>query len=185
VDTGHWTYFQDFDPEQWFGFVYRIVDLDSGQHYIGKKTFWSTRRKVIKARKNRKRVTSESKWREYTGSSTHLNTAISTKGKDRFLFIIESLHKSRGSLFYEEVRKQVMEDVLRKTLPDGITPKYYNRQIGGVRFIPPKQDAEEATHQLLVEGEWWGTKKSVVDRSWHGIYVRDLDNIQGSNIPLN
>ena len=143
MDLGHWEYDAEFDPEEWFGFIYRIIDLDSNQEYIGKKQFQSKTRKAVKGRKNKKIVYKDSKWRSYTSSSTHINAAIEERGKDWFRFIIESLHKSKGSLYYAEVERQVFENVLRERMEDGITPKYYNRQIGGVKFIPPVELLEE------------------------------------------
>ena len=52
---------KEFNPtqeelESWVGFVYCITDLTNNKKYIGKKTFWSTRRlKPLKGKK-RKRV---------------------------------------------------------------------------------------------------------------------------------
>lgn len=142
-DNGHWQYPDIIDTSNWFGFIYRIVELDTSRIYIGKKQFWSTTRKKIKNRKNRKKIVKESKWKSYTGSSTHLNEAIKEKGKDNYAFYIESLHETKGSLFYAEVEKHIMENVLKEKLADG-TPKYYNRQVSGVRFIPPETTLNES-----------------------------------------
>jgi hypothetical protein len=134
-DTGHWTFPYIFDASEWFGFIYRITEISTGREYIGKKQFHSSIRKVVKK---------ESKWKTYTSSSDHLNAAIILNGVENYVFAIESLHKTKGSLSYAEVRAQVFEDVLRTKLIDGITPKYYNKQIGSCRFIPPTETAEEA-----------------------------------------
>ncbi len=144
LDLGHWIFDKEFDPDDWFGFIYRIVDLTNGREYLGKKQFHKHMRKVIKGRKNRKRIKKESDWKKYTSSSTHLNNAIEDRGKDKFKFIIETLHKTKGSLYYAEVEKQIMENVLKAKLPDNVTPKYYNKQIGAVKFIPPDEVLEEA-----------------------------------------
>lgn len=142
-NNGHWLYPIDIDISQWFGFVYRIVEKDTTKHYIGKKQFHSYSKKRIKGRVNRKTITSESNWKLYTGSSTQLNENIALKGKDNYSFIIETLHETRGSLFYAEVERQITENVLRETLEDG-TRKYYNGHIAGVKFIPPAITNEEA-----------------------------------------
>jgi hypothetical protein len=142
IDRGHWTFPKDFEPTEWFGFIYRITELDTGKEYIGKKQLTKMRRVTVKGRKNKKKVYSESDWKTYTGSSTHLNEQISLKGKDNYKFEIVSLHKTKGSLYYAEVRAHVMEDVLRVKMPNG-EPKYFNRQIGGVKFIPPDELPEE------------------------------------------
>jgi len=143
-DIGHWKFDKEFVPDEWFGFIYRITDLNTGQEYIGKKQFHTHIRKAVKGRKNKKRISKESAWKEYTSSSTHVNKAIEENGKDKFIFQIESLHKSKGSLYYAEVEKQIMENVLKAKMTDGTTPKYYNKQIGAVRFIPPDELLEEA-----------------------------------------
>lgn len=148
MDLGHWEFDKEFDTDDWFGFVYRIIDLDTGQHYLGKKQFRNLTRKRIKNRKNRKSVYRESNWKEYTSSSTHVNAAIEARGKSRFRFIIESLHKTKGSLSYGEVRAQVTEDALRRRLPDGVTPMYYNRQISAVKYIPPVELTEELNMRI-------------------------------------
>lgn len=141
--NGHWEYPVEIDPSEWFGFIYRIIETDTGKQYIGKKQFWNTKRKIIKNRKNRKKVIFESNWKEYTGSSKLLNESIEKNGIEKYAFMIESLHKSKGSLFYAEVEKQIKENVLREKLNDG-SPKYFNRQIAGVKFVPPDVLAEEA-----------------------------------------
>lgn len=143
MDLGHWKFDNEFDPANWFGFVYRIIDKTTNQEYIGKKQFHNTRRKIVRGRKNRKIVKSESDWRTYTSSSTHVNQAIIEKGKDNFEFIIETLHASKGSLTYAEVERQVLENVLKEKLDDGVTPKYYNKMIAAVKFMPPTELAEE------------------------------------------
>ena len=62
--NGHWTNLpDDFDPDEWFGFVYLITHKESGIKYIGKKQIHSYTRKKVKGRKNRKRVVKEAKWR--------------------------------------------------------------------------------------------------------------------------
>ena len=143
MDLGHWEFNTEFDINEWFGFIYRIIDLTTKQEYIGKKQFFAIRRKVVAGRKNKKTIRKESNWKTYTSSSAHINAAIAAKGKENFRFIIESLHKTKGSLTYAEVEKQIFEDVLRKKLDDGVTPKYYNRQIAAIKFIPPGELPEE------------------------------------------
>lgn len=142
MDLGHWEFMQEFDINDWFGFIYRIVELNTGREYIGKKQFFANRTKVVKGRKNRKHYKKESNWKIYTSSCVELNNSISTNGKSNYKFQIESLHKTKGSLHYAEVSMQIYEDVLRIRLPDG-TKKYYNGQIPGVKFIPPTQHSEE------------------------------------------
>ncbi len=126
-DFGHWLS-EDFDPLEWFGFVYRITNEESNRSYIGRKQLTSTRRKKVKGRVNRKITRKESNWKEYTGSCDELNEEINTIGKDKFKFEILKLCKTKGELGYWETKLQFNEDVLHSRFPDG-TRKYYNSNI--------------------------------------------------------
>ena len=139
---GHWEFPHDFDSDDWFGFLYRIIEVPTGMEYVGKKQFGRHLRVKVKGRVNKKKVIKESDWKTYTGSSVRLNEAIKINGHDKYRFEIVSLHKTRASLVYAEVRLQINEEVLRTQLPNG-TRKYYNGLIAGVKFIPPDEDAEE------------------------------------------
>lgn len=141
-DLGHWEFPHAFDIEQWFGFIYRIVEVNTGRHYIGKKQFWANRTKAVVGRKNRKHYRKESDWKKYTGSSVELNKAIELNGKDNYKFYIESLHQTKGSLHYREVEVQITENVLRERFEDG-TRKYYNGHVSAVKFYPAMPTDEE------------------------------------------
>lgn len=147
MDIGHWQSKFEFNPDDWFGFIYRITELDTGREYIGKKQFTKLKRKKVKGRKNRKHVRSDSDWKTYTGSSNELNDAIKQNGKDRYKFEIISLHKTKGSLAYAEVRRQIVENVLCQRMNDGTTRKYFNKYINAVKFIPPAETLEEIEHR--------------------------------------
>jgi len=66
MNNGHWQYPIEIDAQEWFGFVYRIIELNTGREYIGKKQLKMYTKKKIKDRKNRKTVIKESAWRKYT-----------------------------------------------------------------------------------------------------------------------
>lgn len=144
---GHWLVPWHFDPSEWFGFVYRIRNLETDQHYIGKKQFLSTVKKRISGRKNKKIIRKPSNWKTYTGSCRTLNEHIAAQGIECFEFVIQSLHATKGSLYYEEVRKQIELDVLRAQLPNG-QRKFYNGHIGAVKFIPPLLTLCEQAHRI-------------------------------------
>ena len=59
------TTFTSNDIGDFFGFVYRITNLQSGKQYIGRKYFYQFRKPRGKSRK----VKSESDWKKYYGSS--------------------------------------------------------------------------------------------------------------------
>jgi len=185
MEYGHWEYPGEFKIEDWFGFIYRIIEKDTGKHYIGKKQFHSYIRKPVKGKKNKKLVVKENDWKIYTSSSTHVNAQIDLKGKDNFIFLIESLHKTKGSLFYAEIELQVSENVLREKFNDG-TRKYYNGQIAGVKFLPPDEVADETRMKIsntlktlyLDKDNHWFNKMSETDQLiWKEKYLT------GKNIP--
>ena len=142
ADTGHWEFPHDFNTDDWFGFLYRIIEVPTGMEYVGKKQFHQHLRKTVKGRVNKKKVTKDSDWKTYTGSSVRLNEAIKINGHDKYRFEIVSLHKTRASLVYAEVKCQIMEEVLRTKLPNG-TRKFYNGLIASVKFIPPEDHPDE------------------------------------------
>lgn len=146
-DLGHWEFPFEFIIDDWFGFIYRIVELHTGREYIGKKQFFSNRTKVVAGRKNKKHYKKESDWKKYTGSSVELNKAIELNGKQLYKFYIISLHKTKGSLHYREVEMQITENVLRAQLANGLR-KYYNGHISAVKFIPPKETIEETQFKI-------------------------------------
>ena len=109
-----------------FGFVYRITNLQSGKQYIGRKYFWQKR----KPKGGKRRVTSESDWKRYYGSSDDLKRDIREIGKDSFRREILSLHTTLGKVNYEETKQLFLHNVLMEALDDG-TPMYYNSNILG------------------------------------------------------
>ncbi len=118
--------FTSDDIGEFFGFVYRITNLQSGRKYIGRKYFWSKR----KPRGGKRRVTSESDWKRYYGSSDELKADRKLLGNDLFKREIISLHTTLGKVNYEETRQLFLHNVLTETL-DGKTPLYYNSNILG------------------------------------------------------
>ena len=109
-----------------FGFVYRITNLSNGRQYIGRKYFVQKR----KPRGGKRRVTSESDWKKYYGSSPDLKGDIKELGKINFKREILSLHKTKGQVNFEETKQLFLHNVLTESLDDG-TPMYYNSNILG------------------------------------------------------
>ena len=96
------TAFTSDDIDDFFGFVYRITNLQNGKQYIGRKYFYQKR----KPKGGKRKVTSESNWKKYYGSSDELKEEIKKVGKDTFKREIISLHKTLGQVNYEETRQQ-------------------------------------------------------------------------------
>jgi len=125
-----WTYqgttFTTNDIDDFFGFVYRITNLQSGKQYIGRKYFTQRR----KPRGGKRKITSESDWKKYYGSSEELKSDVKRLGKSAFRREIISLHKTLGKVNYEETRQLFLHNVLTESNADG-TPAYYNSNILG------------------------------------------------------
>lgn len=133
-DLGHWEFFGTFpkniDRDNCFGFVYVIENTVTNQFYIGKKQF---RRLGSKRSKFYGREVS---WRSYTGSSTVVNADIKKLGKDKFKFTMIDVYYSKGGLYYAEAYCQMILGVMTEYLPCGKLPRFYNRQIAAIRFVP-------------------------------------------------
>jgi len=125
-----WTYqgstFTSDDINDFFGYVYRITNLQNGRQYIGRKYFVQKR----KPRGGKRRVTSESDWKKYYGSSPELKEDIKHYGKNNFRREIISLHETLGKVNYEETKQLFLHNVLIESLDNG-EPAYYNSNILG------------------------------------------------------
>ena len=118
--------FNSDDIGDHYGFVYRITNTTSSKSYIGRKYFVQKR----KPKGGKRRVTSESNWKQYYGSSDELKQDIRRDGKNTFKREILSLHKTLGKVNYEETKQLFLHNVLAEKLDDG-SPAYYNNNILG------------------------------------------------------
>jgi hypothetical protein len=110
-------------PEDCVGFVYLITNLTNNRKYIGKKLArFKTSKPPLKGRKNRRRGTKESDWREYYGSNDELNKDIEQLGTENFKREILYYCNSKAECSYIEAREQFRHKVLE-------TPQYYNGHI--------------------------------------------------------
>ena len=127
-----WTYqgstFSSDDINSFFGFVYRITNLQTGKQYIGRKYFVQKRKP--RTGTSKRRVTSESDWKKYYGSSPELKADVKQFGRENFKREILSLHETLGKVNYEETKQLFLNNVLQETLEDG-SPKFYNSNILG------------------------------------------------------
>jgi hypothetical protein len=116
--------FTSDDIGEYFGFVYLIENKLNGRKYIGRKYLWQFRTPKGKKRK----VKSESNWKEYYGSCPELKEDIEKFGRKNFSRTILSLHKTIGKTNFEETRQLFGHNVLTESLDNGI-PRYYNGNI--------------------------------------------------------
>ena len=106
----HWTGLLPY-PERFWGFIYQIIDLDTGQFYIGKKQYWV---KKPKAKGCKTAVTApkserwklecwrESNWRTYSGSSQRWSEHMTKNSDHKFVHQIIAQAPSKGWLTYLE-----------------------------------------------------------------------------------
>ena len=116
--------FTSDDIGDYFGFVYLIANKSNNRKYIGRKYFFSFRTPKGKKRK----VKSESDWKNYYGSCPELKEEIERTGRHNFSRTILSLHKTKGKTNFEETRQLFNNNVLTESLDTGV-PAFYNSNI--------------------------------------------------------
>ena len=132
MDTGHWQNPLNLkiDVDVMEGFVYTIRNRTNNMMYIGQKRFKrAVTRQPLKGRVNKRRSTTESDWRTYTGSSNRLNQHIQEHGVDNFEYTMIRTCRSKWELNYEETRMIINHDAVPRT-------DYYNEYIGRVGACP-------------------------------------------------
>jgi hypothetical protein len=131
IDYGNpWLYnekpFTSADIGEYFGFVYLITNKLNQRKYIGRKYLWQFRTPKGKKRK----VKSESDWKNYYGSCPELKEDIIKFGRENFSRTILSLHKTKGKTNFGETSQLFKNDVLTESLDTG-EPAFYNSNILG------------------------------------------------------
>ena len=107
-------------PEDCEAFVYLITNITDNRKYVGKKLAkFKTTKPPLKGRKNKRRGTKESDWREYWGSSDNLLRDVEELGQNKFTREILYYCKSRGLASYLEAKEQFDRRVLE-------SDEYYN-----------------------------------------------------------
>ena len=95
------------------GFVYLLTDRVTGKQYIGKKSFWTTRRlPPLKGKTRRRVVKTESDWRTYCSSSETIKAIVARDGVGRFEREILFFARNKAELSYLETREIIMRDCL-------------------------------------------------------------------------
>ena len=138
MKTGHWHHNYRLEPDTSFGFVYLIKNLISNKSYIGKKQYYSYKKK---------KKFKPSKWESYTSSSKALNLDIEKYGKENFHFEILFETVTRAWLTYMEVKLQYQYDVLTARDENG-ERLWYNGMIGAIKFIPGHEWTDDSRKKL-------------------------------------
>ena len=118
--------FESDNIEDNYGFVYLIINKTNHKKYIGRKYFWQFRTPSGKKRK----VKSESDWKNYYGSCPELKEDVDKLGRENFSRTILSLHKTKGKTNFGETSQLFKNDVLTESLDNG-EPAFYNGNILG------------------------------------------------------
>jgi hypothetical protein len=111
----------EIDTTKYKAFVYLITNLVDGRQYIGKKLTESTiTRPPLKGQKRKRKIRSESDWRDYWSSSDELKADVERLGEENFKREIIHLCTNKGTASYLEAKEQMINEVLEN--PD----KWYN-----------------------------------------------------------
>ena len=116
--------FESEDIKDYFGFCYLLTDLENGKQYIGRKYFYSIRKK----KGIRKKVRSESDWKSYYSSSKKVKQIVLESGHNRFKREILSLYLKKGQVNYNETKLLFQHNVLEAVDESG-EKLYYNDNI--------------------------------------------------------
>ena len=116
--------FESEDINDYYGFCYLLTDLENGKQYIGRKYFYSVRKK----KGIRKKERSESDWKSYYSSSKKIQQMVQESGPNRFKREILSLYKKKGQVNYNETKLLFQHNVLEAVNDDG-ERLYYNENI--------------------------------------------------------
>jgi len=120
-------------PKGCEAFVYLITNKKNGMKYVGKKLAkFKTTKPPLKGKKNKRRGTKESDWREYWGSSDHLKDDVEKYGEDNFIREILYFCPSRGVASYLEAKEQFDRQVL---LSDDYYNGIINVRVGGSKIL--------------------------------------------------
>ena len=127
-------------PDETYGFVYRIIHLESKKSYIGKKILQNTSKVklgkkelaeyagVVGRRPSYKLAVRESNWKSYWGSNKYLKELYDIEPKENFERQILICAPTKKLLTYYEVKFQMIYQVLEN--PD----EFFNDNILGKFF---------------------------------------------------
>lgn len=143
--THKWKYWDKFNPEDYHGFVYRILNTQTGQYYIGKKVFWNnkkhklTRKQLAELQGPGRKPTHEviiveSNWKDYWGSNKQLLEDIKKLGEENFECHILKLCKTKKQLTYYEMHFQCTSNCItpgNRSYNDNILGKFFPKDLEG------------------------------------------------------
>lgn len=138
-----WKYWDIINPEDNFGFVYKITNLTDGKFYIGKKVFWNNKKHKLTKKQLAEQsgpgrkpthevIRTESDWKTYWGSNKQLLADIKTLGEDHFECLILHVCKTKKQLTYYEMHYQCKFECLVSpslSYNDNILGKFFSKDL--------------------------------------------------------
>lgn len=119
-----------------YGYIYKTVNLETGRFYIGKKAYTHTIKKKLSkkrrkgTRKRIERVTVDSGWKEYYGSSEELKKDIELLGKENFEVIhLKECPNKQSLAYWEQYYMFTMNVLFENTYNGNIAGKFYRGKI--------------------------------------------------------
>jgi hypothetical protein len=116
--------FESEDIKDYYGFCYLLTDLENNKQYIGRKYFYSIRKK----KGIRKKVKTESDWKSYYSSSKTVQLLVQESGPNRFKREILSLYIKKGQVNYNETKLLFQHNVL-EAVDENDEKLFYNENI--------------------------------------------------------
>ena len=130
---------EDFTTD-YYGFTYKITNLETGKYYIGKKAFFHNKKKKLTKKEiaeqtgpGRKATTRvdqvDSGWKSYWGSSKELLADVKKLGDDKFERLILKFAKTKKQLTYYELESQILHNALfdSTSYNDNILGKFFKK----------------------------------------------------------
>jgi hypothetical protein len=116
----------NFNPEDYYGYIYMTTFLNLNKSYIGKKEA-----ALIEGKGRRpltEKVKKDSGWKEYYGSEKEVIELSKTEPADKVIRTVLHLCKTKKELSYYELKNLFKYEVLEQ--PD----RYFNGNIAGTYF---------------------------------------------------
>jgi hypothetical protein len=135
---------ESFNINEYEGYIYITTILDTGRKYIGKKNFFhNTNVKLGKKelanlpvargkKPSKKKVTKESDWKTYYGSSQEIKDSVKQYPKERIIRTLLRLCKTKKELTYYECKYLFDYNVLEPNsgfINDNILGKFYSKDL--------------------------------------------------------
>jgi hypothetical protein len=135
---------ENFDINEYEGYIYITTILDTGRKYIGKKNFFhNTNVKLGKKelanlptargkKPSKKKVTKESDWKTYYGSAQEIKDSVKQYPKERITRTLIRLCKTKKELTYYECKYLFDYNVLEPNsgfINDNILGKFYSKDL--------------------------------------------------------